>query len=294
MQTRNPRTLVTEHITRGLPSTPCFGRVIGLKRRASIVLTVSRAIALAICLVAGAGLKLQGASIFVPNSSFESQVAGPPYGVDTRIDSWQKSPKPAWFDETAYGILWDQTMGVFANTPSGAANHIDNMTGNQGAYMFALPQVAIFQDYNSLDWNHSSPSHDFNATFDAGKSYQLTVGLIGGGGGMTLGSTFELSLYYRDSANNMITIAATPVTYTAELFPSTTHFVDFSVNLGEVQAGDAWAGKNIGIELASTYGTAGYWDLDNVRLTSAVPEPAALSLSLLGILGLVAKRRLKG
>src|ERR1041385_4833777 len=85
-------------------------------------------------LIVGVAANLRAASIPVPGFSFESQVAGPPYGVDTRIDSWQKAPKPAWFDETAYGILWDQTMGVFANTPSGAANHIDNMTGNQGAY----------------------------------------------------------------------------------------------------------------------------------------------------------------
>lgn len=252
------------------------------------------AIAALSLVIAGTSFSAGAAAISVPNGSFESQVAGPPYGVDTRIDSWQKVPKPGYFDETAFGFTWDQTMGVFANTPVGAANHIDNMAGNQGAYILAFPQAGMFQDYNSLDWNHSTPTHDFNAVFQVGNSYQLTLGLIGGGGGMTAGSIFQMSLYYRDDANNMVTIGALPITYTTDLFSNTTHFVDFTLNLGQVQATDAWAGKNIGIELESVYGTgAGYWDLDNVRLTSAVPEPTSLSLGVLGFAGLVIRRRLK-
>jgi len=234
------------------------------------------------------------ASIFVPNYSFESQVVTSPFPVDTRIDSWQKVPKPAYFDEAAFGFTWDQTMGVFPNTAAGTANHIDNMVGNQGAYFLAFPQAAIFQDYNSLDWNHTTPTHDFNATFQAGNSYQLSAGLIGGGGGMTVGSIFEISLYYRDDANNMVTIGGLPITYTTDVFSNTTHFVDFTLNLAQVQASDAWAGKNICIELSSVYGTgAGYWDLDNVRLTSAVPEPSSLSLGVMFVAGLALRRRRK-
>jgi hypothetical protein len=235
---------------------------------------------------------IQAASLAVPNGSFESQVVNPAFPVDNRVDSWQKSPQPAWFDPNAFGINWDQLSGVFPNPPSTAGNHIDNMTGNQGLYILAFPQVALFQDNNSTDWNHSTPTHAFNETFDVGKSYQLTVGVIGGGGGMTVGSSFELSLYYRDGANNMVTIAATPIVYSPALFSSTTHFLDFDVNLAEVQASDAWAGKNIGIELSSTYGDFnGYWDLDNVRLTSAVPEPASMTLLAAGLGAMVWRHR---
>ena len=44
---------------------------------------------------------------------------------------------------------------------------------------------------------------------------------------------------------------------------------------------DAWAGKNIGIRIDSVVGTGdGYWDMDNVRLVSMVPEPGAFALGV--------------
>ena len=90
---------------------------------------------------------------------------------------------------------------------------------------------------------------------------------------MTNGATFQISLYYRDLASNMVTVAATTITNTQTLFPTNTHFTDFQVRTPIVQASDAWAGKHIGIRLASTVGfdlQGGYWDLDNVRLTESV------------------------
>src|SRR5438552_17921241 len=90
---------------------------------------------------------LRGASISIPNSSFESPVT---MFVDTHIDSWQKSAKPPCYDESG-GYLWDQLTGTFKNTPPTIADHIDNCDGNQAAWMFAVPEVAIFQDYDSVD-----------------------------------------------------------------------------------------------------------------------------------------------
>lgn len=232
------------------------------------------------------------ATINVPNNSFESQIAGPPFGVNNNIDSWQKSPQPDWFDPASAGVTWNQLTGNFVNTPSSSADHIDNVDGGQAVYLFAIPTVALFQDYSSTDWNHSTPTHAFDATFEVGKSYHLTVGVIGGGGNMTVGSIFELGLYYRDVSNNMVTVSANDIVYTPAAFPTTTHLIDFQVNVPEVQAGDAWAGQKIGIQLLSVYGTgAGYWDLDNVRLSSEVPEPGLFSLLSLSFGGLLLRHR---
>src|SRR5262249_46722985 len=124
---------------------------------------------------------------------------------------------------------------------------------------------------------NTEPTHEFNAKFEVGKSYALTVGVLGGGGGMSNGVTFQISLYYRDAASNMVTVSSTTITNSKALFPTNTHFTDFQALLPQVKAGDAWAGKFIGIQLASgltlsdpTNLWAGYWDVDNVRLTESV------------------------
>ena len=57
------------------------------------------------------------------------------------------------------------------------------------------------------------------------------------------GVTLQLSLYYRDAASNMVTVAATTITNSAQLFPTNTHLVDFSVYVPGVRATDPWAGQ---------------------------------------------------
>ncbi len=207
----------------------------------------------------------------IPNGSFESpetDFAGP------GVDSWQKAPEPPWYMGGG-GFPWDQLVGQFLNTTNGSANHIDNMDGKQAVFLFALPEVAIFQDYNSIGGTNRSPTHDFDAKFEVGKAYVLTVGLLGGGGGMSNGVTFQMSLYYRDAANNRVTLTSTTITNTKSLFPTGTHLTDFQAIVPAVKPGDAWAAKNIGIQLASTVGfdlKGGYWDIDNVRL-AVVRDP---------------------
>jgi len=214
---------------------------------------------------------LRAGTIVVPNGSFETPATT---FVDTHIDSWQKAPKPAWYVEGG-GFTWDQLTGVFANTAPTSPDHIDNCDGNQAMWMFAVPEVGLFQDYNSIDWAHTTPPHDFNAVFEPGKSYHLTVGVIGGGGGMLPGASLEVSLYYRDGASNIVTVATTRITNSPATFSNTTHLVDFQVDVPAVKIGDAWAGQNIGIRMVSTVSSnleGGYWDLDNVRLMSVI-EP---------------------
>lgn len=204
----------------------------------------------------------RAASVAVPNYSFENPVTA---YADPNIADWQKSAKPYWYDETANGP-WSQLTGVFANTPPGDPANIVNCDGNQAAFLFALPSVALFQD------QAASTNSSFTATYETGKSYDLTVGLIGNGGGMSNGVTIQIWLYYRDASSNMIPIAATTVTNSDTQFPDRNHFIDFTAHLPTVQATDPWAGQNIGVQIVSTVDfslAGGYWDLDNVRLTSS-------------------------
>src|SRR5712675_2039254 len=72
--------------------------------------------AVLLCAVSFASAASHGASIAVPNGSFESQGAGPPYYANINIDSWQKAPKPDYFNENTFGFLWVQTAGAFFDT----------------------------------------------------------------------------------------------------------------------------------------------------------------------------------
>ncbi len=202
-------------------------------------------------------------SIAIPNGSFESPST--PY-VSINIDSWEKSAKPDDYVESG-GFLWSQLTGIFTNRP-GTPDYIDNCDGNQALWLFAVPEVGLFQDYNSTDW-HNQPNHQLNATFTIGRSYHLFIGVIGSGGGMLEGATLDLSLYYRDSSSNRVNVAATTLTNTPTVFSNNTHFVECRVDVPTIKASDVWAGQYIGIQVKSTVSTnteGGYWDLDNVRL----------------------------
>ncbi len=130
---------------------------------------------------------LRGEGIPIPNGSFESPTT---VFVGLDIDSWQESSKPDWYVESA-GFLWTQLTGTFRNTPSGSFDHIDNCDGNQAIWLFAVPEAGLFQDYNSRAWNELEPAHAFDARFEVGKSYKLTVGVISMGGGMSNGSVLS-------------------------------------------------------------------------------------------------------
>jgi hypothetical protein len=211
---------------------------------------------------------LRAGPISIPKFSFESPVAPANPGALPQIDSWQQVP------------TWDYLQsGVFLN---GAGPYfIVNCDSNQAAFLFvATNQTAFFQDYDSTDWSTSVPSHAFNATYDVGKSYTLTVAVLGGTNvayPMTNGTILNISLYYRDTHSQMVTVAATSVTNSWALFSNSSNapfFLDFQAQVPTVKANDPWAGQHIGVQLASPGVTTnllgGYWDLDNVRLSSTV------------------------
>lgn len=212
----------------------------------------------------------------VPNGSFESPTPPPGFPATPLMDHWQKTPQPAWYDPSMTGITWSQLSGQFPNLPPGNPGHIPNVEGAQAAYLFAVPEVGIFQE--------------LAATFQVGLAYEMTVGLMGAGG-MPEGGAINLALYYRDDANNQVPVAGSTITYTAAGFPNPTFLYDFGVQTPVVADSDPWAGKNIGVGLFVVSGTGtGYWDVDNVRV-SAVPEPTPGALLLAGLAAWCWRRR---
>jgi hypothetical protein len=225
--------------------------------------TQKKLVAMAILLCAA--LTLRAGDLYVPNFDFSLPDIGTnsPYAAPV-LEDWQESPQAAYYDPANFGgSPWMDLAGTFYNLPDFTNaqgtndTYIYNCDGVQAAFIFALPQVAIYQR--------------IEAKYKSGQTYTLTVGLIGGGGDMTNGSTFDLVLYYPDGTN-MVTVAATTVTNTIANFPTDTEFVDFQVEV-PVQPGDPCVGKNIGIELLATpdptnpYAWGGFWDVDNVRLS---------------------------
>ena len=248
-----------------------MNRNLGFSAFQRLKATASAMAALAFCIIS-----LHAGNIYLPNASFELPVVPPesPFAV-TNMVSWQKTAQPPGYDPaTNNSAPWDSSMGTFYNVPF-PGYFIDNCDGSQAAFLIALPEVGIFQDYASLSGTNTTPSHEFNALFNVGKAYTLNVGVIGGGGGMKPGVTLQLGLYYRDALSNQVIVAATTVTNSTTNFPTHTHFVDYQVQVPGVKAGDPWAGKNIGVQLLSTVDPAsglagGYWDVDNVHLVETV------------------------
>jgi len=213
-------------------------------------------------LAAGARTPAYAGAIYIPNASFELPETT---FVSVNIDSWQRPAKPWWYDESG-GFLWSQLTGVFLNVSATEPDHIDNCDGKQAVWLFAVPQVELFQD--------------LTATFEVGQSYHLTVGIFGGGGNMKDDVPIEIRLYYRDAENNKVTVGATAFTYDWDT-GYVHHLNDVQLDIPQPLRGDSWAGKNIGVQLVSTLTLAdldpntgragGYWVLDNVRLTKSRP-----------------------
>jgi hypothetical protein len=198
--------------------------------------------------------------ITIPNFSFESPTT---VFISTSIDDWT--------------IPISQTAGNFVNTAVGQPNHINNLDGNQAAFILSAPTINFYQN--------------LTATYTVGQQYTFSFGTISEA---PVGDTLNLIAYYLN-AGTMVPVATDTVT--SQATNDITTLLYSSVTTPVVKSTDAWAGQPIGIEVAiGVGGTAqggqdGDWDVDNITAVSAVPEPATAGLMALGLGVLLHRRR---
>jgi hypothetical protein len=194
-------------------------------------------------------------SIPIANASFEAPVIDPTaFPAWPFIDGWREID----LDKGS------QNTGVFANTAAGSSDSIANADGKQLAFLGS-------QRGNALE-------QDLAAVYRVGCEYRLTVGVGVSARFPPAGAivtpakagamdTLDLVLYYLD-ANQPVDIARLTVAAKGQ---SSTQLQDYTVLVSLVHAGDAWAGKAIGVALRATGAAGGFWDLDNVRLVESMP-----------------------
>ena len=185
----------------------------------------------------------------VKNASFEAPAIDPnAFPAVPLVDDWL---------ELDLDTVASSNTGVFANTPPGSPDRQVNADANQLAFLGS-------QRGNALE-------QDLPVTYRAGCAYRLTVGV-----GVSVRfppavvtpvDTIDIVLYYLDKAGPVDIVRAT----VEAAGVSSTRLQDFSVYLDTVQAGDAWAGKSIGVATRAAGNAGGFWDLDNVRLSESLP-----------------------
>jgi hypothetical protein len=239
-------------------------------------------VGLGIALVAGAAAHAE--VVTVANPSFEDPALPPGTLGNPFVTSWN-TPGPVLTEfPPGSGFFVNTNTGNFINTAPGQPDHIDNVDGNQAAFIAALS------------------GNEFNQTlatnFQPGKSYTLTVGVAHnyGGGNPAFQpdptAKVTLSLFYTDATGRHV-LASRDVVNDALTGLSATHLIDFSAITPIVVANDPSIGHGIGIAMTTTSPVAnsgGFFDLDNVRVT-AVPEPASVALIAVSAGALLARRR---
>ena len=193
-------------------------------------------------------------SIAIQNASFEAPVVDPNgFSALPFVDGWM---------EIDLDTETSTNTGVFANPAVDSPGRLVNADGNQLAFLGSQAGNALEQDLAD--------------TYKVGYDYRLTVAVGVSGLFPQLMvepvDTLELVLYYRD-VNNVVDITHQTVDATGL---SSTELIDFLLYLPAVQSGDAWAGMTIGVALRAAGMPGGFWDLDHVRLTEALPVSIAI------------------
>lgn len=209
----------------------------------------------------------------ITNPSFEfPTVDTDSFPVAIDVDDWEDEGLGMGVDGAT-----PLDTGSFANPPDTMPLvHLTNADGNRVAFMGTKVGNEFWQDLGDV--------------FTPGLQYQLTAGVaVSLQAPPPANAIMEIGLYYRDNVDARIDVVAQEIATTGL---TATFLVDFTALTGVVQPTDAWANRDIGVFLrAAGSTTGGFWDLDNVRLVSQVPEPAAGAVVLLGLIAATMRRR---
>jgi len=224
-------------------------------------------------------------TITVPNGSFESpsvplaQIASPV------IDSW-----------TATG---GNNTGIFPNLPQDenfggvVAKRITNADGLQLAFIGAQYDPTGTTDNGTPVINEIY--QQLIATYQPGQTYTLSIGVTTSSvQPPSPGSVLRVELYYPGTGGSFQPVAFTLVSSDAATGADNALLKYFTVQTPAVVAGAPYANQPIGILLATTDNspaTGGTFDMDNVTLVAAVPEPGSVMVLALTPLALLRRRR---
>ena len=188
-------------------------------------------------------MSAQADPIPVANYSFEFPVIDPNANLQLAI------PLAAMWTELDNDTQASYNTGVFRNKSAGNADHITNPDGEQLAFLGGEVGNSMMQF--------------IEATYQAGKSYELTVSIcVSHTAPPSEDDPLELAFLYWD----VFTPATIATLQVSSAGLTSTLLDDFKLTLPTVQNSDTWAGKNIGIAIRATGDGGGYWDLDNVRM----------------------------
>ncbi len=240
---------------------------------------------IAVAIVGGFAVTVSAGIISVQNNSFENPVVNTAFlPVSLSADHWVLSGPGPFVDFMQGAGPQNSGTGIFPNPSAGSAGHLTNIDGNQAAYIFTNTGHMFAQALVDTA-NGNAP-----VTFAAGQQYTITAAVANAGSAPAPTDQLLVGLYYTDPGGQHL-VAQTIVQNDAAHNLSATQFTDFS-GISTVLAANSPA---IGHQITAQFSTIGAggseFDVDNIRVSSAVPEPASLALVVVGAGALFARRR---